>query len=588
MLISPPAPPPQVFVDNEGVSSLNVQEGDKQHPPQTGTLQRIKTASNVYIHDGTIGLSSHIGIHGNGAKNIRIHNVEVRDFEVAGIQCNGCENLDISGCVVGPASHSVPVSGNFASVRFVNLYTQRFIPSAFASMGIAHLLSDTEVHFHDRSPASVEAVFARLHRAETLFRDAYMDRLPGTLSADDQALLEETQRAFANPSGLTDGGVVYGILINQLGVPHSDQNFRGGMFAEAKNIKVANTKVVGLHARPKEVPSLQTNDGSWIQGPHRDLFHFVKVSSDNVRTLFDSRYAGDALHDAYFAFWKLSNSFYNTFVYESSCGNFGSNGTLDYQFASTAGGGPCTAGVNKNPSLNGRDVSMLQKRFFGGLLITDGLYDWASQGFGLDKILSTPSFAVDRRNHGHRIGCGHDVMFHALQGVIGIKIFEAYDVSLRNVEVADLHNSADDAEWVCTQHFELRSGEDGAGIGRKASSAAAGVHGIQIVRSEKISLHSVDVHDLTSEEGAVFGIEIMADNNDRSSYADERGVTFTSSTVSRLAAGSGYEAMGIKSDNQQVNTGGLRIDQPRDQEGNFDFPKWTLSYEFSKVCWRWG
>ena len=75
-----------------------------------------------------------------------------------------------------------------------------------------------------------------------------------------------------NPTGLTDGGVVYGILISKLGIPHPDQDFMGKRHVESKNIKIQKTRVQGLHAMPMEIPNIQTNDGTMVQGPARDLF----------------------------------------------------------------------------------------------------------------------------------------------------------------------------------------------------------------------------------------------------------------------------------------------------------------------------
>ena len=77
-----------------------------------------------------------------------------------------------------------------------------------------------------------------------------------------------------NPTGLTDGGVVYGILIGKLGIPHPDQDFMGSRYVESKNIKIQKTRVKGLHAMPMEIPNIQTNDGTMVQGPARDLFRF--------------------------------------------------------------------------------------------------------------------------------------------------------------------------------------------------------------------------------------------------------------------------------------------------------------------------
>lgn len=59
-------------------------------------------ANNVTIKNGTLGRSSHWGIHGNNNKNIHAENLCIKDFEVSGIETNSLINasfkkIDISG-----------------------------------------------------------------------------------------------------------------------------------------------------------------------------------------------------------------------------------------------------------------------------------------------------------------------------------------------------------------------------------------------------------------------------------------------------------------------------------------------------------
>ena len=44
---------------------------------------------NITIKNGTLGLSSHSGIHGNNNSNVLIENLIIKDFEVGGIMLNG-------------------------------------------------------------------------------------------------------------------------------------------------------------------------------------------------------------------------------------------------------------------------------------------------------------------------------------------------------------------------------------------------------------------------------------------------------------------------------------------------------------------
>ena len=53
---------------------------------------------------------------------------------------------------------------------------------------------------------------------------------------------------------------------------------------------------------------------------------------------------------------------------------------------------------------------MLQKQYFGGLQMSQGMFDWATKGGGLDALLATPaSQDILRSGVRHRIVCDHDV-----------------------------------------------------------------------------------------------------------------------------------------------------------------------------------
>ncbi len=68
------------------------------------------SANTVVIKDGTLGRSSHWGIHGNNNSNIHIEKMRVKDFEVAGIELNGLVIADIHDNVITGNEHIIRVS----------------------------------------------------------------------------------------------------------------------------------------------------------------------------------------------------------------------------------------------------------------------------------------------------------------------------------------------------------------------------------------------------------------------------------------------------------------------------------------------
>ena len=155
-------------------------------------------------------------------------------------------------------------------------------------------LFEQTITFADRAESqSLHGVFGRLSRALSLFRSHQMNN---TIPADDndKALLQEAKMIFGNPSGLPDGSAVYGIILNRLGFPTTDENFFGAG-RETENIVLKNVEISNLHAKPIEIAALMTEEKAFIQGPARDLLHIYDITSDQMRSLGASYYKGNFL-----------------------------------------------------------------------------------------------------------------------------------------------------------------------------------------------------------------------------------------------------------------------------------------------------
>ena len=90
-------------------------------------------AQNVYIKGpGTIGLSSHHGVHGNGHKesngsltpiqNILFENVTFENYEIAGFHLNGFKNVIIKDCTFKHHNQSLSVRATLSAVNFLKPY----------------------------------------------------------------------------------------------------------------------------------------------------------------------------------------------------------------------------------------------------------------------------------------------------------------------------------------------------------------------------------------------------------------------------------------------------------------------------------
>ena len=53
----------------------------------------LKSAQNVVIKNGIIGKATHHGIHANDARGVTLQDLQIHDFDVAGIQLNGFDDI---------------------------------------------------------------------------------------------------------------------------------------------------------------------------------------------------------------------------------------------------------------------------------------------------------------------------------------------------------------------------------------------------------------------------------------------------------------------------------------------------------------
>ena len=72
--------------------------------------------------NGSLGLSSHHGIHGNSMKNIIIENLNIFSFEVAAIALNGGENILVKYIQVCNISTDIKVVSTYSQARFIRTF----------------------------------------------------------------------------------------------------------------------------------------------------------------------------------------------------------------------------------------------------------------------------------------------------------------------------------------------------------------------------------------------------------------------------------------------------------------------------------
>ncbi len=186
-------------------------------------------AHNVVIRNGTLGRSSHHGIHGNDNTDVFINNMVIRDFEVAAVALNGPKGGAIQNLSVSGTEHRTPFNGLFAVLNA-------------SRVGLQRLIADGDSN-----------------------AQPYLDAL--------EIIISDTTKNGMNNSGLHDSNQ-YGIFINR--IVDVGPLVDGCGDKSADGILIENVTVSNLHVKTVETVAIQDNNGTLLKG---DLFGAMRWDS---------------------------------------------------------------------------------------------------------------------------------------------------------------------------------------------------------------------------------------------------------------------------------------------------------------------
>lgn len=149
--------------------------------PLKMTKEQWKAGIKITIKNGRIGRSSHSSIHGNDNRQINLIKLFMYDFEVGGIMLNGCKQLFLCKCDIGPNFKNLLVNAKFSAATQLVHHFYNVIPQ-------------------DREPSK------ELKHLENMIEK--------TLNAKN---LEDVPVLFQNINKVIDG-TVYGISLHKSGV----------------------------------------------------------------------------------------------------------------------------------------------------------------------------------------------------------------------------------------------------------------------------------------------------------------------------------------------------------------------------------
>jgi hypothetical protein len=191
----------------------------------------LTTAKDTIIGNGTLGFSSHHGIHGNIAENILLEDLVIKDFEFVGIALNGSHCLALDNVQIGPNRDNIPVLATYSAARFNRLFAK-------------NLLTDERV-----SPSFKTELSQALANLEEEMRVTFNEVIAGQ---------KVSSELFRNESGLADGNV-YGILIKDRGVAIND--FTPSSNQQTRNVVLHKVNIKELKGRVDEIVALSNSRG---------------------------------------------------------------------------------------------------------------------------------------------------------------------------------------------------------------------------------------------------------------------------------------------------------------------------------------
>merc|ERR1719474_393260 len=264
------------YVQQRGFSILTL--GD---PASFNDSERSPTSS-IVIQNGALGLTSHRAILGFNVQGLTVNNVEIANFDVVGLQCDGCSAVSVMATSIGPQNSNIPVLQRYLHSRSLLPFLRVFADSH----------GSQTVEFTDRDPVSVLDLIDRM---VTQMNMVYDHVVHGVVFNDDDVEWQSAKRLYLNPSGVTDLGASYGITFNAAGDSVSG------------DITLDNVQITGLYANPQEKLKMTDSAGNDVHLLFGDTID-VEAVLDQMDDLSATRYVGDAYTDLMFAIDSLSDA----------------------------------------------------------------------------------------------------------------------------------------------------------------------------------------------------------------------------------------------------------------------------------------
>lgn len=413
----------------------------------------IMFCSNIKIHNGRLGRTSHHAIHGNGPSNVILKNLIIDDFEVAAIAINGGDSITIDNCSIGPNRKDLSVYGTFSSARFIQRYVDHLYlkePKAQTILNIGNKIYNI-----------VDIRNELMNSINNVYEDVIIDSefTGGYININEHP---NEFKLFHNNEKIIDG-TAYGILFNKLGVAVNGFPNRTNLITEtpSKNILIKNVVIKDLDANIREIIALtNSRDGAMIDpiGSVLQIFNIDTITGEPITiTSLDPTKAK-----------YIGNVIANTQLFVTKA------------------------------ILEGEFCNSIEEFSIKRSSISQDIIDWAES----DNSLSSISFKRED------FRCNGDSMFHVNKGLIALKIDNTENSKIEYIDIHDIKNIGNDGNKICGNIETYFSHPKVTNFGYNGDD----VYGITLAGSINVNIENILINNIISFNGDVRGLDILTDS----------------------------------------------------------------------------
>ena len=251
----------------------------------------FKAAENCFIVNGTLGLSSHNGIHGNSNKRIFMRDLHFVNYEVSAASLNNVNGWYVSNCYAAGSRKDLPIVGTFSGARFIRPYINKLVADGFTGT------------INGQNATLIKS------RLKTANNNVFYDVIEtGNKFINKNTHLEEW-KVFDNKHRVIDGNA-YGFTSGALGVIVN--GFPKNRKTSSCNIYFNKVKVANNTGWNNEIPVLKGESGRQ-KGPVGAVLQTHNTDPDgNFVTINNSKqYTGNIAADAQLLVAKAVHAGFN-------------------------------------------------------------------------------------------------------------------------------------------------------------------------------------------------------------------------------------------------------------------------------------